>query len=108
MRKLLCITMLTLIMILFIITPVFADSAEVGRLRLKVTNADEDYELYILLPRNYIMYAINHDGLDIEYDGANTLIYNTIPSIVVNVNNVLEDTYIENKIEYIQIKLDFI
>ena len=106
MKKLRNIVILSVLIMLFATIPVFADSTEMGRLKLKVTNVDETYELYILLPRNYIMYAIEHDGLDIDYDGANTLIYNTIPSIVVNVNNVLKETYIDNRIEYVQIKLD--
>lgn len=105
MKKII-IAIFVLVLLLVITIQVYADSIDVGRLQLKVINANEDYELYILLPRNYIMYAINHDGLDIDYDGANTLINNTIPSIIVNINNVVKETYIDNRIEYVQIKLD--
>lgn len=106
MKKILKIIMLMLVIILFITMPVMADNTEMGRLKLNVINADENYELYILLPKKYIMYAIEHDNLDIDYDGANTLIYNSIPSIVVNIDNVVKETYVENSIEYVQIKLD--
>ena len=106
MKKKIIIAIFALVLLLAITIQVYADSIDVGRLQLKVINANEDYELYILLPRNYIMYAINHDGLDIDYDGANTLINNTIPSIIVNINNVVKETYIDNRIEYVQIKLD--
>ena len=106
MKKKAIIIIFTIIFVLLITIQAFANSMEVGRLKLKVMNAKENYELYILLPKSYIMYAINHDGLDIDYDGAYTLINNTIPSIVVNINNVVKETYIDNSIEYVQIKLD--
>ena len=106
MKKILKIIILVIVMILFMIIPVMADTAEMTKLKLNISNVNEDYELYILLPKKYIMYAINYDGLDIGYDGANTLIYNLIPSIIVNINNVVKETYIDNGIEYVQIKLD--
>ena len=106
MKKIIKLIILNILLITSIYIPVKAVDGETNQLRLTVTEADESYEIYILLPPNYIKYAIQHDDLDIEYDGANTLIYNSIPSIAVNVNNVLEDTYIEDGMEYVQIKLD--
>ena len=108
MKKLIKIIILSILIITSVYIPTNAETelAGMSQLRLTVTEADEPYEIYMLLPKNYINYAIKHDGLDIGYDGANTLIYNTIPSIMVNVNNVLKDTYIDNGIEYVQIKLD--
>ena len=108
MKKLIKIIILSILIITSVYIPTNAEAelAGMSQLRLTVTEADEPYEIYMLLPKNYINYAIKHDGLDLGYDGANTLIYNTIPSIMVNVNNVLKDTYIDNGIEYVQIKLD--
>ena len=108
MKKLIKIKILSILIITSVYIPTNAEAelAGMSQLRLTVTEADEPYEIYMLLPKNYINYAIKHDGLDLGYDGANTLIYNTIPSIMVNVNNVLKDTYIDNGIEYVQIKLD--
>ena len=108
MKKLIKIIILSILIITSVYIPTNAEAelAGMSQLRLTVTEADEPYEIYMLLPKNYINYTIKHDGLDIGYDGANTLIYNTIPSIMVNVNNVLKDTYIDNGIEYVQIKLD--
>ena len=108
MKKLIKIIILSILIITSVYIPTNAETelAGMSQLRLTVTEADEPYEIYMLLPKNYINYAIKHDGLDLGYDGANTLIYNTIPSIMVNVNNVLKDTYIDNGIEYVQIKLD--
>ena len=108
MKKILKIILLIILFINIFYINVIATSEEVNRLRLTVTNADEDYQIYILLPKKYIMYAINYDGLNIEYDKANTLIYNNIPSISVDINDIQKDTYIdeENRIEYVQILLD--
>lgn len=106
MKKIIKIIILSILLITSIYLPVKAVEGKTTQLRLTVIEADEPYEIYMLLPKNYINYAIQYDGLDIGYDSANTLIYNTIPSIVVNVNNVLKDTYIDNGIEYVQIKLD--
>lgn len=106
MKKLFSIVVLSVLIILTITLPVMADSTEMSKLRLKVTNANEEYEIFMLLPKKYIMYAIKHDGLDIGYDGANTLKYNVIPSITVDINNVLDNTYVDNGIEYVQIKLN--
>lgn len=106
MKKILKSIILMLVILLFISIPVLAESLDTGKLKLNVTNANEEYDLYILLPKKYIMYAIKHDNLDIDYDGANTLIYNSIPSIIVNIDNVVKETYIDNGIEYVQVKLD--
>lgn len=100
------IILMILLLVNILSVAVFATEENVNKLRLTVLEADEDYKIYMLLPKKYIMYAIQKDGLDIDYDKANTLIYNNIPSIPVNINNVQEETYIENSIEYVQILLD--
>ena len=108
MKKIFKIILLIILFINISYINVSATNEEVNKVRLNVTNADEDYQIYILLPKKYIMYAINYDGLNIEYDKANTLIYNNIPSISVDINDIQKDTYIdeENRIEYVQILLD--
>lgn len=105
MKKVLKIIVIAILLInIFYISSIANE--EMNKLRLNVVDSNEDYQVYILLPKKYIMYAINYDGLDIEYDKANTLIYNNIPSIPVDINNVQNDTYIENSIEYVQILLN--
>ena len=78
MKKLIKIIILSILIITSVYIPTNAEAelAGMSQLRLTVTEADEPYEIYMLLPKNYINYAIKHDGLDIGYDGANTLIYN--------------------------------
>lgn len=105
MKKVLKIIVIAILLInIFYISSIANE--EMNKLRLNVVDSNEDYQVYILLPKKYIMYAIEKDGLDIEYDKANTLIYNNIPSIPVDINNVQNDTYIENSIEYVQILLN--
>ena len=105
MKKVLKIIVIAILLInIFYISSIANE--EMNKLRLNVVDSNEDYQVYILLPKKYIMYAIEKEGLDIEYDKANTLIYNNIPSIPVDINNVQNDTYIENSIEYVQILLN--
>lgn len=107
MKKILKKIILTMLLLVNIFgIAVWASTENVNKLKLTVLDANEDYQIYILLPKKYIMYAIEKYGLDIEYDKANTLIYNNIPAIQVNINNVQEKTYIENNVEYVQILLD--
>lgn len=105
MKKILYTIVISIILMSCIILPVYA-STETSQYRLKVDNANENYDLYILLPKKYVKYAIQHDELDIKYEGTNTLIYNVIPSITVDISKVEKDTYIDDGIEYVQIKLD--
>ena len=66
----------------------------------------EAFDLYLLLPKEYIVFAIQEDNLFISYDGPQTLKENQIPSIPVKSENVKEDIYEENGTEYIQILLE--
>lgn len=107
MKRLLKIIILSILILMSSCMPVKAVTEGMSQLRLKVVEAEEDYEIFMLLPKKYIKYAIQNDGLDIEYDGANTLKYNIIPSIVVDINKIQDNTYVDDtRIEYVQIKLD--
>ena len=100
------ISIIILITIIAIGTIVMAENEEMTQLKLEVANADEDYKVYMLLPKKYIQYAIEHDNLDFGYDGANTLIGRNIPSIIVNVDKVQKDIFKDDGIEYVQIELE--
>ena len=80
-------------------------SGETYTLDFEVSNANESFDLYVLLPKEYILFAIQEDGLNIEYTGADTLKNNNIPSISVNKNDIEDKLYEENGIEYTQIHL---
>ena len=106
MKKYLTIVLLIILMIGLLIPTVKANST--CTIQLEVTNNKEeaDFDLFILLPSNYITYAINHAGLDIEYTGAETLVQNDIPLINIDKNNIQDKTYVENGVEYVQILLE--
>lgn len=101
------ITILNLICIFIIlIMPNVSAKENTYTLEMKVINNDsEDVEIYILLPKEYILYAIEQDNLNIEYAGADTLIKNNIPSINVNKKSIQSQVYEGNDEEYIQILL---
>lgn len=106
MKKLVAIIGVFLVIILGILFNLSYATGTTYTLEFEVSKANEDFDLYILLPRDYIEFAIKEDGLDLEYTGANTLKDNDIPSIHVNKNNVSTEVYEENGIEYIQILLE--
>ena len=75
-------------------------------LEFEASDVSKSFDLYLLLPKDYIEYAIRKDGLDIKYKGVETLKDNDIPSInIENKNDISDELYEENGIEYIQILL---
>ena len=86
----------------------YAKTEEYFELQFKVINNDDNQniEIYLLLPKEYIEFAIQKEGLNINYEGANTLKENTISSINVDKTKIQDDIYEENGVEYIQILLD--
>ena len=86
----------------------YAKTEEYFELQFKVMNNDENQniEIYLLLPKEYIEFAIQNEGLNINYEGVNTLKENTISSINVDKTKIQDDIYEEDGVEYIQILLD--
>ena len=74
-------------------------------LEFEAFDVTEEFELYLLLPKDYILFAIEKDDLNLKYNGAKTLKDNDIPSISVNKDDIQDNLYEENGIEYIQILL---
>ena len=104
------IIIISLLMIIFNTTNAQATSSdnEFFELQFKIINNEENenVDIYLLLPKEYIEFAIEHDKLDIEYEGASTLKENNIPSIDVDRSNILDDIYEEDGTEYVQILLE--
>ena len=74
-------------------------------LEFKASDVSEDFDLYLLLPKDYILFAIEEDGLNIEYTGVETLKSNDIPSIRVDKESISDELYEEGGVKYIQILL---
>ena len=112
MKKIVINLVMLLIMIMSLainfIMPTYAMEYDTYELQFTIKNNPEEkeVELYLLLPKEYILFAIEKTGLEIEYDGANTLKDNTITGIDVDKENVQDKIYEEKGIEYIKIKLD--
>lgn len=100
------ITLLMISIIIFAFGYVYA--IDTFELEFKTINnkGNEPFDLYLLLPKEYIEFAIDKAGLEIEYDRANTLKKNIIPGIIVKEENVQNEVYVENGIEYVQILLE--
>ncbi len=71
-----------------------------------INKGNERFDLYLLLPKEYIEFAIDKADLKLDYDRANTLKKNTIPGITVKEENVQNEVYVENGVEYVQILLE--
>lgn len=106
MKKLVAIIGIFLVIIGVVLLNFSYALEETYALEFEVLKANENFDLYILLPKDYIEFAIKEDGLDLEYKGANTLKDNDIPSIRVNKDNISDEIYEENGIEYTQILLE--
>lgn len=108
MKKILNIIILAIIILILFIPNVKAVDLSTYELKLKVLENTEnkEFDLYILLPKSYIVYAIDNSNLSIEYAGAETLKENNIPGIDINKNNVEDEIYKENDNEYVQILLE--
>ena len=106
MKKL--ITVFSLLLVIFV-GGLFSYSyaiEETYTLEFEASDVSEDFDLYLLLPKEYIEFAIEEDGLDLEYTGAETLKDNDIPSIRVNKDDVSDEIYEEDGVEYTQILLE--
>lgn len=93
------------VMVAIINTPQVKATEEYETLDLTIEDINKDYKLYVLLPREYIEYAIAKSGLDMEYIGAETLTQKDIPGIEIDKTQVQPNTYTDQGVEYVQVLL---
>lgn len=106
MRKLVFVFSILLIIILGVFANFSYAYEKMYTLEFEASDVSKSFDLYLLLPKEYIEYVIREDGLDLEYKGVETLKDNDIPSInIENKNDISDELYKENGIEYIQILL---
>lgn len=117
MKKLL-VSFVIFIILSLGITRVWALNEDSFELQLTIMNnsKNEDVDVYLLLPQEYIEFAIQKVNLKMGnyyggngiliYNGANTLKQNNISGIKVEKAQVQDDVYTENGVEYVQIKLE--
>ncbi len=75
-------------------------------IEIKNNTNNDNVDIYILLPKEYIIYVINYDNLDINYEGVETLKNNVLPNISVKKENIQDKLYKEENKEYISILLE--
>ena len=107
MKKIIVMVGIILATVLMFSVNVFAIEKDAISLELELAGnkKSNNINIYLLLPKDYIMYVIENDNLFIRYEGVDTLIKNTIPSIDVDKENVEKEIYTENDTEYVQILL---
>lgn len=99
------VTILIICITIFMFESVYAfDTYE---LEFKVLNnkKEEKFDLYLLLPTEYIEFAIREANVNLNYEGANTIKENVIPTISVKKENIQNQVYTEKEKEYVQIRL---
>lgn len=105
MKKIIISFIITIISIITAVTYVNAYQ-NTYTLEFQVIEEKEAFDLYLLLPKEYVVYAISESNLSLTYEGPTTLKENEIPGIKVEKENVMDDIYEENGKEYIQILLE--
>lgn len=103
-NKIIVISIIIVLMSLFIFKA-DASSIETYDIEIKMLNENTNHSFYVLLPENYIEYAIQKSNLNIIYAGASTLKEFDIPGIKVSKDDIKDEEYQENEIEYVQILL---
>ena len=106
MKRYIAIICICVLVILMNISVVTANSTYTIELEVTKNTENKSFTLYILLPQDYIEYAITKAGLDIEDTGAETLKQYDIPLINIDKEKIQDETYSENGIEYVQILLE--
>lgn len=100
------VTILTISVIIFITTNCYA--IDTFELEFKVINnkKNEKFDLYMLLPEDYIKFAIEKANLKLDYEGINFLKKNQIPGISIQNEMLQDEIYEENGKQYAQIRLN--
>ncbi len=100
------ITILSLSIIVLIATNCYA--VDTFELEFKVieNKKNEKFDLYLLLPENYIKFAIEKANLKIDYEGVSTLKENQILGLTSSNGSIQDEIYEEDNIQYIQIRLN--
>lgn len=106
MKKTIEKILILLVGILILLAPNVKADEEYITLDLTVQEPKESYEIYLLLPKSYIEYAIQQSGLKLDYNGEQTLRKYDIPGINIDKTKVQTDVYVEDFVEYVQILLE--
>ena len=73
MKKIKFVVIFMISLVVMAINYVNASNSYTLKVEVSNNEKEEAFDIYVLLPKNYIEYCIKQDGLDIEYNGAETL-----------------------------------
>lgn len=84
-----------------------AENEETYTIEFNIENVENpNYNVYLMIPKDYIEYLIQNSNLNIKYNGPVTLKENRFPSLDIKKENVQEELYEDNNIEYVQVLLE--
>lgn len=96
-----------LLIVLMRFNIVNAENEETYTIEFNIENVENpNYNVYLMIPKDYIEYLIQNSNLNIKYNGPVTLKENTFPSLDIKKENVQEELYEDNNIEYVQVLLE--
>ena len=105
MKKIIFLVITLMIAFITISSYAYLDTIELDFEVVK-NEENKEFDLYLLLPEEYIKFAISDNVVDVKYDGVNTLKDNYISGIDVEKENIQDEMYEEEGIKYIQILLE--
>lgn len=100
------ITIIILSIIVFIATDCYAIDTFELEFKVIENKKNEKFDLYLLLPEDYIKFAIEKANLKIDYEGVSTLKKNEILGLTSSNGSIQDEIYEEDNIQYIQIRLN--
>ena len=109
MKKTNRILVILIILILFVFNISKANQEiKYKTIDLNIKDIDKKYDIYLLLPEEYIEFLIALSGENIKYEGTKTLKENNILGLNIVKENVQDNLYELNEKKYIKIYLNSI
>ena len=103
MKKTLII--LSQILIIFIYVTNVNAVTEYNTIELTIKDIEKEYELSLLLPVDYIQYAIENSENHITYTGPETLVNNDISTLEIDKSLVKPKIFTQEDIQYVEVTL---
>lgn len=104
MKKIVTIAIISVMV--FIATNCYAVDTFELEFKVLENKKNEKFDLYLLLPEDYIKFAIEKADLILDYERASTLKKNQIPGLTSSNAIIQDEIYEEDSIQYVQIRLN--
>lgn len=104
MKKTVVIILLQILITFMCITNVKAET-EYNTLDLTIKDMESSYELSLLLPVEYIQYAIENSENKVTYTGPETLVNNDISTLNIDKNSVKPKLFTQENVQYVEVTM---